>query len=97
MDAFKDAEKQIYEMNMLDMLSAKDLGVGVGWAVLRVPGGWVFSISNSSCFVPEPKMEVELMHITKGKALDDALKSRPPAKKTGKKPVRKKVAKTDNK
>jgi hypothetical protein len=46
------ASKQIYELKPLEMVSAKDLGIGQGYAVLRVPGGWVFIWLETSCFVP---------------------------------------------
>jgi hypothetical protein len=49
------AEKQIGELKPLEIVSAKDLGVGQGWSVLRVPGGWIFIFLDSSCFVPDPK------------------------------------------
>jgi hypothetical protein len=46
------ASKQIYEMKPLEMLPAKQLGIGQGYSILRVPGGWLFIFIDSTCFVP---------------------------------------------
>ena len=46
------ASKQIYELKPLELVSAKDLGIGQGYSILRVPGGWLFLFLDSTCFVP---------------------------------------------
>jgi hypothetical protein len=51
-DLNKIAGQQIYELKPLEMVSAKDLGVGQGYSILRVPGGWLFLFLDSTCFVP---------------------------------------------
>jgi hypothetical protein len=52
MDINELAGKQIYELKPLESIGAKQLGVGVGYSVLRVPGGWVFAWLEAACFVP---------------------------------------------
>jgi hypothetical protein len=79
MDLNELAQKQIYELKPLEMVNAKELGIGQGFSILKVPGGWIFIFIDSSCFVPEPKMEVELQQVISGTKLDDALKK--PTKK----------------
>ena len=54
MEIHQLAEKQILELKPLEMVAAKDLGVGQGWSILRVPGGWIFIFIDSACFVAEP-------------------------------------------
>jgi len=49
-------EKTMREMPMLSMVSAKQLEKGVGYSILRVPGGWIFVWTDTSCFVPEEKI-----------------------------------------
>jgi hypothetical protein len=54
MDINELAQKQIYELKPLEMVNAKELGIGQGFSILKVPGGWIFVFIDSSCFVAEP-------------------------------------------
>jgi hypothetical protein len=53
----KELIEILMDMELLEMKSAKELGVGVGYSILRVPGGWCFMWTDTSCYVPEPKIE----------------------------------------
>lgn len=84
MDQLMEAMKRIENLKPLETVGAKELGIGQAFSVLRVMGGYIFMFQNSSCFVPEPKMEVELQSVISGSKLDDALKSGMLPKKTKK-------------
>jgi hypothetical protein len=91
-DLHEIAGQQIYELKPLEMVSAKDLGVGQGYSILRVPGGWLFLFLDSTCFVPMD-FEFERNHGV-GQLYDPKTDPRP-KKKTARKKSSKK-AKTQN-
>lgn len=49
-----EIEKKLMEMKTGDQTNSKEMGLnpGMGFWVTRVPGGWVFNMASSSCFVP---------------------------------------------
>ena len=59
MDLNELAQKQIYELKPLEMVNAKELGIGQGFSILKVPGGWIFIFIDSSCFVPNKSGPIE--------------------------------------
>ena len=82
------AATQIYELSPLEMVNAKDLGVGQGYSVLRVPGGWIFIWLDTSCFVP---FDNEFHISEKGREHVPDKKAKtpvPPKKKPTRKPSR---------
>jgi hypothetical protein len=44
--------KRIYELEPLESVGAKALGIGEAFSVLRVPGGWIYQSMQGICFVP---------------------------------------------
>ncbi len=52
MDQHKAIMRAIYELNALDVISAKEMGIGQAFSVLRVPGGWLYLFPTYGCFVP---------------------------------------------
>jgi hypothetical protein len=48
----QEAMKSIYDLKPLEGISAKEMGIGQAFSVLRIPGGWLFVFPTYGCFVP---------------------------------------------
>lgn len=69
-------KERIHNMDLFETFgSKKEMGIS-GFAILRVPGGWVFNHYDSSCFVP---------YDTEFKPRADGFKRKSPVKSTTKK------------